>query len=129
MTDRRTPLSRVLGYGSAKDGTGHFWAQRLSAVALVFLGGWLAVSLAVLPGFGYEPVLDWLARPWSAVLMLLLVLVVAYHSHLGVQVVIEDYVHQPFVKVVALILSRFAHGLLAAVAAFAILKITFGAPA
>lgn len=126
MTDRRTALARVLGYGSAKDGTGHWWSQRVSAVALVFLGGWLAVSLTLLPDFGHAAVVEWLGRPWVAVLMLLTVATVAWHSHLGVQVVIEDYVHQPFAKVASLLVSRFVHVLATAAAAFAILRISFG---
>lgn len=129
MTDRRTALARVLGYGSARDGTGHWWSQRVSAVALVFLGGWLAVSLTLLPDFGHAAVVEWLGRPWVAVLMLLTVATVAWHSHLGVQVVIEDYVHQPFAKVVSLVVSRFVHVLATAAAAFAILRISFGAAA
>jgi succinate dehydrogenase / fumarate reductase, membrane anchor subunit len=129
MTDRRTALARVLGYGSARDGTGHWWSQRVSAVALVFLGGWLAVSLTLLPGFGHQAVVEWIGRPWTAILMLLTVVTVAWHSHLGVQVVIEDYVQQPFAKVASLLASRFAHVLAAAAAVFAILRISFGAPA
>lgn len=129
MTARRTALARVLGYGSARDGTGHWWSQRVSAVALLLLGGWLAVSLTRLPGFGHPAVVEWLSRPWTAVLMLLTVLTVAWHSHLGVQVVIEDYVHQPFAKVASLLASRFVHVLAAAAGGFAILRISFGAPA
>lgn len=129
MTDRRTPLGRVLGYGSAKEGTGHWWTQRLSAAALVLLGGWFAVSLALLPGFGHEAVLEWLRRPSVAVLALLLVLTAAWHSHLGVQVVVEDYVHKPFAKIVVLVASRFVHAAAAVVGIVAVLRILFGAGA
>jgi succinate dehydrogenase / fumarate reductase membrane anchor subunit len=125
MTDRRTPLARVLGYGSAKDGTGHWWTQRVSSVALVFLGGWFLASLGGLPGFDHADVQEWLHRPTTTVLMLLLVMSVARHSDLGVQVVIEDYVHQPFLKVTSIVLVRFLHILLAAASIFAILRMAF----
>lgn len=129
MTDRRTPLGRVLGYGSAKEGTGHWWIQRVSGAALVLLGGWFAVSLALLPGFGHEAVLEWLRRPSVAVLAPLLVLTAAWHSHLGVQVVIEDYVHQPFARIFLLVASWFVHALAAAAGVVAVLRVAFGAAA
>lgn len=122
----RTPLGRVLGYGSAKAGTGHFWSQRVTATALVLLGAWFVVSLLLVPDFGHRAVLDWLDRPWNAVLMILLAITVAWHSSLGVQVVIEDYVHQPFARLVSLVVSKFLHALLAAGAVFAVLKIALG---
>ncbi len=122
----RTPLGRVLGRGAAHAGTEHWWSQRLTAVALVLLGAWFLVSMLLLPGFSHEDVHAWLARPWNAVLALLLVVTVAWHSSLGLQVVIEDYVHQPFIRVVSLILSKFVHVLLAALALLAIARITLG---
>lgn len=126
MKSLRTPLGRVLGRGSAKEGTDHWWTQRVSAVALALLGLWFAASLLMLPSLGIEPVTEWLARPWNAVLMLLLVLTLAVHSDLGVQVVVEDYVHHPFLKVATLIVLRFLHVLLAAAAIVAVLKIAVG---
>lgn len=126
MNDRRTPLARVLGYGSAKEGSGHWWAQRISAVALLLLGAWFLVSLARLPGFAYADVQEWLHRPVSAVLMLLLIASIARHSELGIQVVIEDYVHQPFLKLASIVVVRFLHVLLAAISIFAVLRLAFG---
>ena len=125
MTDRRTPLGRALGDGSAKDGTGHWWSQRVSSVALLLLGAWFLVSLTLLPGLDHANVQQWLGRPWSSVLMLLLVITIARHSDLGLQVVIEDYVHQPFLKVAAIVLARFLHVLIAAASIFAILRMAF----
>ena len=125
MKDRRTPLARVLGYGSAKDGSGHWWTQRVSAVALVFLGAWFLASLAQLPGLTYADVQEWLHRPVSAVLMLLMIAGIARHSELGIQVVIEDYVHQPFLKVASIVIVRFLHVLLAAISIFAVLRLAF----
>lgn len=129
MAGLRTPLGRVLGRGSARAGTGHWWSQRLTAVALVLLGAWFSLSLLFLPDLSHAAVRDWLARPWNTVLLLLLAATAAWHSSLGVQVVIEDYVHQPFAKVTSLILSRFVHTLLGAGALFAVLKIAFGGTA
>ena len=123
----RTPLGRVLGLGPANEGTSHWWGQRVSAVALTFLGLWFAFSLATMPGFGYAEAVAYIGRPINSILLLLLSLTLAYHSYLGIQVVIEDYVHAPGVKIAALIGSRFAHVVLAAAAVFAVLKIGLNA--
>lgn len=122
----RSPLGQVLGSGSAKDGTGHWWAQRVTAVALLILGGWFLFSIVRLDGFTHSAMLDWAGRPFNAVMLLLLCVTLAYHSALGVQVVIEDYVHGPLIKVVSLLLSRFAHVFLAIVAVVAILNVALG---
>ena len=123
----RGPLGRVLGLGTAKDGTDHWWAQRVSGVALVLLGLWFVISLAMLPTLGYTAVIDFIGRPLNTVLLALLTLTVAYHSNLGVQVVIEDYVHGHGLKIFSLVLSRFAHIFVAVVAGYAILRIGLGA--
>lgn len=121
-----TPLNRVLGLGSAKGGAEHWWIQRLSAIALVPLGLWLAFALAGLDDFSHAGVVAWIAQPATSVLLILTALTLSYHSYLGVQVVIEDYVHDGAAKVVALILSTFAHVAVAIVSLFAILRISFG---
>lgn len=123
----RTPLGRVLGLGTAKDGTSHWWAQRVSAVALIFLGTWFAFLLATMPGFSHAEAVAAIGRPMNSILLLLLSVTLGYHSYLGIQVVIEDYVHAPGLKVIALLLSRFAHVLLVVVAVFAVLKIGLNA--
>ena len=123
----RTPLGRVLGLGTAKDGTSHWWGQRVSAVALLLLGLWFAGWLADTPDLGHAAVVAEIGRPANSILLLLLVVTLAYHSYLGIQVVIEDYVHAAGLKLAALLLSRFAHILLAAAAVFAILKIGLNA--
>ena len=122
----RSPLSRVLGSGSAKEGTDHWWMQRLTAVAMAVLGTWFLWSLLLLADFEQSTVQAWIGRPWNSVLLLLLGITLAYHSSLGVQVVIEDYVHGPLLKVVSLVLSKFAHIVVAVAASFAVLKIAFG---
>ena len=123
----RSPLGRVLGLGTAKDGTSHWWGQRVSAVALLFLGLWFVFLLATAPGFGHAEIIAVIGRPLNSVLLLLLTVTLAYHSYLGVQVVIEDYIHAPGIKVVALMASRFVHVALAVIAVFSILKIGFDA--
>ena len=123
----RTPLGNVLGLGSAKEGTGHFWGQRLSGIGLLVLGLWFAYSVLVMPGFTHADALAFIGAPLNGVLLLLLVVAMSYHSTLGVQVVIEDYVHGHGLKLASLIISRFAHTFLAVAAIYAIIKIGLGA--
>lgn len=122
----RSPLGRVAGLGSAKDGTGHWWAQRLSAVALVPLTLWFLIGALALPDLDYASVHDWLSRPVDALLAALGVAVLAYHSHLGTTVIVEDYVHAPAAKLVTTIGLRFLHVLIGAAGLFAILRLTIG---
>lgn len=122
-----TPLNRVLGLGSAKDGVEHWWAQRLSAVALALLGLWLVFAFLGLADLRYATVVGWLQAPLTSILMLLTLLTLGYHSHLGVQVVIEDYVHATGLKMSALIVSTFVHIGVVVAGVFAVLKVAFGA--
>jgi succinate dehydrogenase / fumarate reductase membrane anchor subunit len=122
----RTPLGRVLGKGSAGHGSGHWWAQRVTSLALVPLALWFAISLATLPALDYVTLSVWMSGSWTAVLLILFVVVVAHHSHAGLQVVVEDYLHGNFAKYAALLGLLFAHLLLAAAAVFAVLRIAFG---
>jgi succinate dehydrogenase / fumarate reductase, membrane anchor subunit len=124
----RSPIGRVLGLGAAKEGVGHWWSQRVTAVALVLLGLWFVATLLRMPTFDYEFVVAWIAVPLNAVLLLLLAGTLIYHSLLGVQVVVEDYVHHHGLKVATMLLLTFAHVTLAALAIFAVLRIAFGAP-
>ena len=123
----RSPLGRVLGLGTAKDGTGHWWGQRVSGIALTILGLWFAWSLATMPGFDHADAVAFIGQPLNAVLLLLLSVTLAYHSYLGIQVVVEDYVHGHGLRIASLLLSRFAHVFLAAAAIYAIFKIGIGA--
>jgi succinate dehydrogenase / fumarate reductase, membrane anchor subunit len=122
----RTPLGRVLGMGSAKDGTGHWWAQRVSAVALVPLTLWFLFSLLLLPDLDYATVRVWLSLPISGFLTVLLLAVSTYHSYLGTTVVVEDYVHSAGMKVLTLLTLRFLYVLVCGAGIFAILRVMLG---
>jgi len=122
----RSPLSQVLGSGSAKEGTDHWWMQRLTAIALLLLGLWFLLSLAGLNGYSQTALQAWAGDPLNAVLLLLLCLSLAWHSMLGIQIVIEDYVHGSALKLVSLILNKFIHVIVAVAAVLAILKISLG---
>jgi succinate dehydrogenase / fumarate reductase, membrane anchor subunit len=122
----RSPIGRVLGLGAAKEGFSHWWLQRVTSVALVLLGLWFVTVLLRMPTFQYEFVVAWIAMPLNAVLLLLLVGTLVYHSQLGVQVVVEDYVHHHGLKVATMMLLTFAHVAVAALAIFAVLRIAFG---
>ncbi len=122
----RSPVGRVLGLGSAKEGTGHWWAQRVSAVALIPLTLWFMLSLLMLPALDYTTVRAWLSVPLSGLLAVLLVAVLTYHSYLGTTVVIEDYVHAAGTKLLSLLLLRFLYVLVGGAAIFAILHVAFG---
>ena len=119
----RSPLGKVLGRGAAGEGVGHWWVQRVTAVALVPLTLWFAWSLLCLQLHSYDEVRGWLGQPWVAVLSILLVLTLAWHSKLGVQVVVEDYVHGKGAKTTCLLLSTFIHIGAAVAAVFAVLLI------
>ena len=122
----RPPLGKVLGLGTAKDGTEHWWAQRVTAVALVLLGLWFLGAILMLPGLDHATAAAFVGRPMNGVLLALLVATLAYHSYLGVQVVIEDYVRGGL-KVASLIASRFAHIFVAVASIYAILQTGIGA--
>jgi succinate dehydrogenase / fumarate reductase membrane anchor subunit len=124
----QTPLGKVRGLGSAGNGVHHWWMQRLTAVALVPLGAWLLVSLVTLPSLDFVTVASWMGGTWTASLLTLFVLTASWHSSLGIQVIIEDYVHDHGLKTVTLVLSGFVHALLAALGVFAVLRVAFGSP-
>jgi len=124
---QRTPLARVRGLGSAKEGTDHFWKQRLTAVSNLVLVCFLIWLLATLAGADYATVKHALAKPQNAIPLLLLVLSGVIHMRLGMQTIIEDYVHSEGRKVVALMLNSFFTILIGLTSVFAVLKLSFGA--
>ena len=122
-----TQLGRVRGLGTAKSGTGHWWQQRVTAIANLVLMAWFIVSLVRLPNLEYQTVVAWLQQPIAAIPLLLLIASVFYHFRLGVQVMLEDYVHHEGNKVLAIMLLNFFVVALAFTAVFSVLKIAFGA--
>ena len=120
----RTPLGRVRGLGSAKEGAHHWWNQRLSAAGNLLLMLWFIVAVAWLPAYDYLSVVRWIASPWVAVPLALLVINVCWHFRLGLQVVIEDYQHDES-RIMLMILLNFFTIATAAIALFSILKIAF----
>ena len=124
--DMRTPLSRVRGLGSAKEGTDHFWIQRLTAISNIPLTLFFIILVARLAGRPYGEVIATLSSPLVAILLILAILSVTWHMRLGVQIVIEDYFHGEGGKMALLIGNIFYSLAVAAISVFAILKIAFG---
>jgi succinate dehydrogenase / fumarate reductase membrane anchor subunit len=122
----RTPLRQVRGLGSAKSGTEHFWRQRLTAMANIPLSIGFVVVVASLMGRNHAAVVQILGSPFVAVLMLLFILSATLHMRIGMQVIIEDYVHDDFAKFTLLIANTFFAVVVALTSAFAILKLSFG---
>ena len=121
----RTPLGRVRGLGSAKGGTHHWWMQRVTAIALVPLSVWFILSLVALSGADHAAAAQWLASPLPAILMILLIIATFHHLQLGLQVVIEDYVHGEGMKLACIIAVKLGSFALAVAAGFAVLKVAF----
>ncbi|MBU6212003.1 MAG: succinate dehydrogenase, hydrophobic membrane anchor protein [Gammaproteobacteria bacterium] len=121
----QSPLGRALGRGSAHQGVAHWWVQRLTAIALIPLTLWFVLRIAGLPDYEYDTVRAWIATGWHPVWLILLVGTLAWHSALGVQVVLEDYVHEKGIKVAALVTSIFLHVLAVAAGAYAVLRVAF----
>lgn len=119
----RTPLARVEGLGAAHSGTQHFWRQRVSAVALVPLSIWFVISALSLIGAGRHEAVAFLGMPINAVLMALFVVAALHHMMLGIQVVIEDYVHNEAARIALLVLNQFFAWLVGAASLFALVKI------
>jgi succinate dehydrogenase / fumarate reductase membrane anchor subunit len=122
----RTPIGRVRGRGAARSGTSHFWHQRVTALANVFLVTAFVVILVSLLGRSHALVIQTLASPFVAIVMLLMVGSVTYHMKLGMQVVIEDYVHDEKWKFLAIVGNMFFAIAIAAACVYSLLKISFG---
>ena len=125
MADKgmRTDLGRVRGLGTAKEGVQHWWMQRLTAIALIPLTLWFIISIATLNNASYTETVNWLSIPLVSIFMILLVSATLYHALLGVQVVVEDYIHQEGLKFLLLIGLKFIFLVLGVVAIFSLLKI------
>ncbi len=123
----RSPLGRAIGLGSAKEGVGHWWAQRVTALALVPLALWFVAGVIALAGTDRAVFVAWVSHPVPAVLLVLLLIATFYHAALGLQVVIEDYIHAEAVRLGALIVMRLLCFALAVLGIFAVLKMAFAA--
>jgi succinate dehydrogenase / fumarate reductase membrane anchor subunit len=123
----RTPLGRVRNRGAGGEGTGHFIAQRVTAVALAVLAPWFAVSAALsIRDASYLSTIDFLSHPVNAVGVILLVAAGLYHMALGMQEVIVDYIQRPFTRLLLLLLNTFGALSLGVGAVFAVLLVNFG---
>lgn len=125
----RSPLASVLNHGAARDGVSHWWAQRVTALALAPLCVWLTASLLRLPMRNHAIVTAWIGGGLHPVLLVLITLTATWHAWLGLQVVIEDYVPQARYRVTLLLLSTFTNALLAATGTYAVLRIALRAGA
>jgi succinate dehydrogenase / fumarate reductase membrane anchor subunit len=125
MDDRRTPLARARGLGSAKDGLHHWWMQRLTAIALIPLVVWFAISLVMLSGADYAVARAWIGSPLVMVLLILTIGIGLHHGQLGLQVVWEDYTAGAL-RLVMIVLTKFLAVLFGLGAIVAILRIGFG---
>jgi succinate dehydrogenase / fumarate reductase membrane anchor subunit len=119
----RSSLGRVRGLGSAKEGVGHWWGQRVTAIALVPLSIWFVVAAISLTGADYPTFVAWIGQFGNALLMILTALVLFYHASLGMQVVIEDYVHGEGARVITLLAVKFILYALAASCVLAVVLV------
>lgn len=122
----RTPLGRARGLGSAKEGVSHWWAQRVTAIALIPLTLWFVVFIIRSIGVDHSGLMERFAKPYNAVLLVLLLVSMFYHAMLGLQVVIEDYVHDEGAKLISLLAMKFILVVFAASSVFAVLRIALG---
>ena len=126
MSRYRTPLKDVRGLGSAKDGTHHFLVQRVTAVALIFLSAWFVYFLLGLLGADYLSAMDAVAKPWNAVLLIAFLVASFWHAQLGMQVIIEDYVHSHGLALLSQVLVYFICILGALCSVFAVVRVALG---
>lgn len=125
--DLRNPLKRARGLGSAQSGTSHWWTQRVTAAALVLLGLWFVVTVLSLLHADYATAKAMVAKPWNALLLILFLVAMFWHAVLGLQVVIEDYVHTRWKEVALLVAIKFLAVLCALAGVLSVLRIALGA--
>jgi len=126
MKDLRSPLAKAKGLGASGDASYHFWLQRLTALALIPLTIWFCFSVALLSEASYSGVLAWFASPFNAVMMIVIVLVSFQHAHLGLQIVIEDYVSSYRYRLIAILAVKFISYFMMALGVYSIIKLALG---
>ncbi len=126
MKDLRSPLAKVKGLGASGDASHHFWLQRLTALALIPLTFWFCFNIALLPDASYSNVVAWFASPFNAVMMILIILISFQHGHLGLQVIIEDYVANYHYRLIVILAVKFISYFMMALGVYSIIKISFG---
>lgn len=126
-SDLRTPLARARGYGAAHDGTHHFWIHRLSALALVPLTLWFVASVVCRIGAPYADFVAWAGQLPVATALVITIILTFHHAALGLQTVVEDYVHAPLPRLALLLLVKYSSFAFGVVGVMAVLKISFGA--
>ncbi len=122
----RSPLAKVIGLGSAKEGSAHWWWQRLTAIALLPLTLWFTYSIASLSGPCLEDVYVWIASPLSSTLLIAFIVALFYHTQLGVQVVLEDYIHHEGLKIFSILAAKALSLFLAILSVISILQVALG---
>lgn len=126
MSKFRSPLTVAKGFGSAKEGTHHFWMQRVSAVALVPLVLWFCFSLAMMPTASYETVVSWMQSPFNAVMLILCIFASFWHLAQGLQVIMEDYISNHHIRMVSILIMKLLCFFFAALGIFSVIKIAVG---
>ncbi len=122
--DYQTPLAKVKGLGAAKAGTGHFWMQRITAITLIPLSLWMVAFTEQLLNASHQDMIAWLSGPMDTILALVWIIAAFYHAALGLQVVIEDYVHAEWIKISSIWLMKLTFLFFAIAAIVAILRIS-----
>jgi len=125
-TKMRSAYSQANYLGSAKEGVSHWWWQRVTAAALVILALWFVASLIAMAGADYVSMAAWMRKPWNALLMILLLIGMFHHAQLGLQVILEDYVHTTGWKIASIVGVKLLAFVMAAAGVLAVLRITFG---
>ena len=125
--DLRTPLARARGLGSGKSGTEHFWRQRVTAIALALLVPWLVGLLVSMVGADLAQARATIARPWNAIMLAALAIAMFWHAKLGLQVIVEDYVHTPWLAAVSQLAVIFVCALAGLASVLAVIRISLGA--
>ncbi|WP_022951176.1 succinate dehydrogenase, hydrophobic membrane anchor protein [Leucothrix mucor] len=126
MSYLRSPLSVAKGHGSAKDGTHHFWLQRVTAIALIPLIVWFCLSLAMMPTATYATVVDWMQSPFNSVMLILSIFAAFYHLALGLQVILEDYIANTNIRMFSILGMKLLCFFFAALGIFSVIKIAVG---